>query len=478
VSEQTRTAAIRYRFPLARRGVWLGLRPGQLAALGSGLAGSVLVLHAGGPLPLGLIPLGLSALLALLPIAGRPALDWAAPAARHTAAAAAAADRWRLPTPTIALGAQRSDRGQRLPAEYGRLRLIDTDVGGEQVGLVAERGARTLTVVLATAGAGRFALLDPDEQARLLAGWGGALAELAGQDRRLRRLQWVERTRPADGESARAWMSAHSAAPPDDAERVDYDELVTRAAGAAVHREVLLAVQVRPQAGIRSTEAATEAASLARHVAGRLFAAELVARPLDGDELGAALAATVRPDAAVDPSTIGPQSRRVGWDHLRTDEFWHRSYAIAAWPRLPVGPTFLEPLLRAAPAGARRSIAVHLQPVPPAAAMRSARAARTRAQLDRADRSRLGMVDSATADRNAADTVEVEEELTAGYASHRVAGLITCTAEDRQRLDEACRQLRAAAVAAHLELAPLHGQQDQAFVAGLPLCRLRMSAGA
>ena len=360
----------------------------------------------------------------------------------------------------------------RLPREYGRLALAAGDWAGREAALILDRGSRTVTAVLSVAGSDRFALLGAQEQHRLLAGWGEALTGLAGEERSVRRVQWVERLTREDREDALAWMSDRWGDAPAD-QRGDYAELAARTQQAAVRHQVLLALQFAGS-GQRPDAAITAALAGARHAASRLLAAQLVARPLTRAELADALRTAARgPNRADDSGGVGPTCRRVGWDHLRTDDRWHRSYAVRAWPRVPLGPTWLEPLLRTAPAGAERTLAVHLEPVPAAAAMRRARAARARAQLDRADRSRFGLGASAAADRAAEDTVSAEEELTAGYATHQVAALVTCTADSLSVLDEGCRTVRTAAASARLELQPLHGQQDLAFVAGLPLCRLR-----
>jgi hypothetical protein len=93
--------------------------------------------------------------------------------------------------------------------------------------------------------------------------------------------------------------------------------------------------------------------------------------------------------------------------------------------------------------------------------------------LDQRDRVRLGMTTSAAIDRAESTGVSMDEELAAGYRTHRLAGLVTLTAADTDALDAAAPSLRQAAAAARLELRPLHGQHDQALAATAPLCRVR-----
>jgi hypothetical protein len=119
-----------------------------------------------------------------------------------------------------------------------------------------------------------------------------------------------------------------------------------------------------------------------------------------------------------------------------------------------------------------RTVALHLTAVPPGVAARETRAARTRAQLDGADRTRLGFTDTTVTAWAEADAVSTEEELLAGYRLHRIAGIVTCTADSLTALDDACRSVRAAASTARIDLRALHGQHDVGFLASLPLCRV------
>jgi hypothetical protein len=71
--------------------------------------------------------------------------------------------------------------------------------------------------------------------------------------------------------------------------------------------------------------------------------------------------------------------------------------------------------------------------------------------------------------------VEVEgrdEELAGGYIAQRVGAVVMVAAPDNERLDLACRQVEAAALAAHLELRALDGEHGPAWTASLPICRL------
>jgi hypothetical protein len=207
-------------------------------------------------------------------------------------------------------------------------------------------------------------------------------------------------------------------------------------------------------------------------VSSRLITAGLAARPLPMPELADVLRRGI--DSAAPIGTLlrlGPTSVARGWDHVRTDDCWHRSFAVTAWPRLPLTSGWLEPLLLAAPAHAARTVSVHLQPVPAGEAMRRARAARSRARLDAVDRARLGLLDSARVEADAVEAAAAEEELVAGFRLHRMCAVVTVSAATPRLLDDAARAIRTAAETARLELRPLHGQHLAGLGATLPLCR-------
>lgn len=493
-----------YRFGAGPAGLWLGLGPGRLGVLGGGLVATVLGLYLRVSPPVAVLPLLAAAGCVWVPVAGRPAVAWIAPVAGHAAAALGGGTRWVPPVPVQRLAGRNEGCRLRLPAEYGRLRLGTEPLpDGAELAVLTDPAARTSTVVLAVAGADRFPLLAAVEQDRLIAGWGQALAALAGTGTRVRRLQWIEHAAPESRREPVDWMRAHgdrvdrhddrpAGVEDTDLGAGDYPRFADRLLAGAVRHRVFLAVQVEATSGHRNGRARdaggrvdTEpdpgaagpatAAQVARQVVDLLLGAELVARPLGGAETAGLLAELItgRAPAPARAGTVGPLSRRAGWDAVRVDDAFHRVFAVTGWPRLPVGPAWLEPLLLAAPAGVARTVSLHLVPVPAAVALRRSRADRARAELDRADRSRLGFVPTAGTDQAVADVLDAEAELVAGYATVRVAGLVAVTAACAAELDQAGRALRAAAALAHLELAPLHGRHAQGLAACLPLCRLR-----
>ena len=451
----TGDAVPRYRFPAVDGAVWRGFRPLPIATAAAAITVAVASLYAGAPLPVGALLLAVGLLAATMPAAGRSAVEWLPVLARAGAAALTRRDRRAAPP---LLPAACPTRALRLPADLGGQRLLEA--AGAAV--LDDPAARQRVGVLAVAGSDRFALLDPDGQARLLDAWGTALATVAADDR-IRRVQWLERAAPEDRDTA-AWLRERAVDP---GAADDYQRLVDTVASTATRHQLWVAV-----AFARDLDTAAVPAALA-DVAAALAGAELAARPLPVAELTELLRSEVDgswPQVGA-AQHVGALSRHSRWDAVRTDDTWHRSFAVTGWPRLPMTSGWLEPLLLAAPPGAARTVAVHLQPVAPAVAARQARAARSRSVLDAADRGRLGFVENAGADAAAGEAADTEAELVAGYRMHRVAAAITVSAADLRALDDACRTLRTAAQAARLELRPLHGQHLGGLVATMPLCR-------
>lgn len=452
----------RYRFAGNAGVVWLGLPLLPVVTIAVTVAATVAALYVGAPLPVAVVLLVAGTAVALLPVSGRALVEWLPPSRRHGAATTFGATKWTaplVPTPS------KSARWTVSPAgRHGRLTLLDVD----GVALVDDPAARVTTAVLAVAGSDRFALLDPPEQARLLAGWGDAIAALAA-DPRLRRIQWMERASPERDRLDR-WLTDRGSS--DKTALADYQAMVAAVTGTAARHEVFLALAyARPR-----TSAGGDTMPAIRDAVRALLIADLAARPLTVSECAALLRCCC--DVGFDGTTplhrgdqVGPASHLRRWDHLRTDDTVHRSFAVTGWPRVPVAPGWLEPLLLATPPAVTRTMAVHLVPVPQAAAVRQARAARSRARLDAAERTRFGLSDTAAVQAAADEATAAEEELVAGYRLTQMSAVVTCSAATVAELDDACRAVRTAAAAARLDLRPCHGEHDLGLLASMPLCR-------
>lgn len=452
-------------------GVWLGLGAGRVALIGIGLTASILSLTARVPAGLAAVPVLFAVAVAAARLGGRPLVEWVAPVCGHRSAAVSGAARWRGPFPTSGgLSRQPGSEGVRLrmPREFGRLRLHDCP-HDPTVGLLVDAATRTVTVVFDVAGVDRFPLLDPGDRDSLIVGWGQTLTTLADTDDALARLQVLERaTHPPAAPNPDPDTSRPAAA--DDPVSRLVDDLAT-------WHDSRLAVQWGfPR--IDDTALAS-IAGRARTVSRCLLSAQLVTRPLSAADIGADLATALRGPRCLDAQSgapvglPGPVSRRTSWSHVATDDTYHRCYAVTGWPRTPVTADWLAPLLLSAPTGVTRTVTIHLERVTPAAAARTARTARAKAALDQRDRVRLGMTTSAAIDRAEVGGVAMDEELAAGYRTHRLTALVALSGTTLGALDDAAGVLRQAAAACRWDLQPLHGQHDRALAAALPLCRVR-----
>lgn len=426
-------------------GLWLGLGLGPMVTLAVSLLGAVLLVTAGASVAVGIAVILIAAAIALPRVGRRPLLSWLAIAVTHVTARAAGVtgwvDRQALDAPAPAGGRM------RLPREYGRLQLRSCPDG--DVGVVIDAATRTATVVFRVGGIDRFPLLDALDQDELIDGWGQALAILVDTDRDLVRLQMLDRVTAPDADLA------------------DGGNVREVTARRSVSRETLLVAGWRLP---RDAAAARVTAERCRAMATALLTARLLIRPLSTTETASALARTLNPTAG--GASVAPLSRRVRWDEVATGDTLHRSYLISGWPATPVPAGWLIPLLLCTPAGAARSLAVHLQPLAPADAARIARAERARAQLDRADRARLGLTPTAAVDRAEASSISLDDELAAGYRTHRLSGVLTVSAPTRASLDAAASEVVQSAAAARLELTVLHGQHHLGLAATAPLCRI------
>lgn len=211
-----------------------------------------------------------------------------------------------------------------------------------------------------------------------------------------------------------------------------------------------------------------------------MLGSDLLARPLPAAELAGLLRLLLDPclpdhgtasgSEVADPVAHGVLSMRSDWNRCRTDDILHRCYAVAGWPRLQLTADWLAPLLHEPlPESTSRTLSVHARPVPPEQAARRARAAGAKARLDAADRGRLGFTPAAADSFAETDAAATEAELVAGYRMADLSAVVTVSAPDEDRLDGACRQLRALAAAQRLDLRPLHGQHSAALAATLPL---------
>jgi Putative type VII ESX secretion system translocon, EccE len=481
------TSRLTYRFgPLERRGILGPIRAGQAVLLALGALMAIAALDqlptASGAL-LAMLLFASSCALALVPIGRRTLEEWAPLVAMFVGRKASGRARFRSALPLQ--GGKAED--PTLPPQLRGVRIIEARYRDRAIGALAERSGRRLTTVLACRVVA-FSLLDPEAQERRLSRWGLVLSGAANTA--VRRLQWIERTAPAQGDELARWLHAERdpAIPLRGTPMIEsYLELIGTTARVTQEHEILIAVQVDARrVRDRGRDAVTRAlVDETERVAQGLEAAEVsVLGALSSGQLARALRTAFDPYAraelagleTADPERDGlseanawPLGAREAWDHYRSDGALHATYWIGAWPRIDVSPMFMDALLGRS--SAVRTVAVTFEPIPPERSTREVEAAVTRDQADRELRHRFGQSETAR-QRQAQDaTVRRESELAAGHAEVRFSGFVTVSGRDADDLRRVSAEVLEHAARARLELHRMYGQQADAFTFTLPLCR-------
>lgn len=490
-----------YRFgPLERRGLFGAVRAGQVGLMGLGAVLAIAALDqaptATGAL-LAILLLVATIVLAVAPVGRRTAGDWAPVIFSFAIRSVLGATKLRSSAPARGMlaGGIRSSRGRsRLeppaadaPRSVRSARIIEAAYRDRPLGVISEQSGRRLTAVLACRVAS-FSLLDPEVQERRLARWGLVLTGAAGTP--LRRLQWIERTAPAQGDLLARWLHSERdpAVPLRGTPMIDsYLELIGTTARVTQEHEILLAVQIDARR-VRDRGKDAPARALleqTERIAQALQAAEVtVLGALSAGQLGRSLRTAFDPYCrselaaleTADPDRGGlaeanawPLGVQEAWDHYRTDGAVHATYWIGAWPRVDVSPMFMDALLGRS--SAVRTVSVTFEPVPSERSTREVEAAVTRDRADRELRYRFGQSETAR-QRQAQDaTIRREAELAEGHGEVRLAGFITVSGRDHDDLRRACSEVYEHAARARLELHRMYGQQGDAFTFTLPLCR-------
>ena len=490
----------RYRFgPLERRGLLGGIRAGQAVLIAAGLLAAVLILDqapsAAGAVA-ALAGFVSSIVVTAVPVGGRTADQWTPILGSYAVQRLRGRRHVRSKVPSAGMrvrvregngaGSPRIEHPQaEPPPALSDVQIVEAAYRDRTIGVLSELRGRRVTAVLACRVLA-FSLLDPDAQERRLSRWGLVLSGAAGTA--IRRIQWVERTAPAQSDQLARWLHAERdpSVPLRGTPMIEsYLELVGTSSRVSQDHEILVAVQVdgrRAGGGLSATEALIEQTE---RIAEGLEAAEIaVLGALSGGQLARALRTAFDPFAvaelaeleAADPSRDGlaaanawPLGAEDGWERYRTDGAVHATYWIGGWPRIDVSPMFMDALLGRS--SAVRTVAVCFEPLPPDRSTREAETAITRDRADRELRARFGQSETARQRQAQEATLRREAELAAGHCEVRLAGFVTVSGRDGDELRRACSEVHEHAARARIELHRMYGQQADAFTFTLPLCR-------
>jgi hypothetical protein len=496
-------ARLTYAFgPLERRGLLGPVRGGQALILALGLLCAIALLDRH-PSPAGalgaVLTVGGACTASFAPLAGRSIQEWLPVAWVFMGRRLTGRARFRSPAPRqgavlmSATGWSRPERSAPAPVTPPQLRgvrITELPYRQHTLGVLSEQAGRRLTAVLGCRVLA-FSLLDPEAQERRLARWGLVLSATAGTS--VRRLQWIERTAPAQGDELARWLHSERdpALPPRGTPMVEsYLELIGASTEVTQEHEILLAVQVdarraRGWSGRTGRDLKGQLVEATERVSRGLIEAEVeVLGALSAGQLARALRTAFDPYArgelagrdAIDPERDGleendawPVGTRERWDHYQVDGALHATFWISGWPRIEVSPMFMDALLGRS--GAVRAVSVTFEPLPVERSTREVEAAITRDQADRELRHRFGQSETARQRQAQAATARREAELAAGHGEVRLTGFITVSGRNSADLRHACAEIQDHAARARLELHRLYGQQADAFTFTLPLGR-------
>ena len=467
---------------LTRRGVLLGLSASQLAALSIGILSLVGAFYAGGGMLIAYTaPIWIaSAVVAWMPVGGRPVVEWVPVAGwwvwRTTAGQLAYRRRIVTPRPAGTLA---------LPGDMARLREhVDPETGA---GMIHDPHQGTLTVVCEVTHPA-FVLLDPAEQHRRVTAWGRVLATVC-RSGRISTLQVLERTLPESGTGLAEWWAAHGSPDAEDWAATTYAELIERAGPARERHATTISLSLDMKRATRQIRTAggglRGAAAVLRQEMGTLTAALRSAELnctgwLTPGQIAVilrsaydpAVAATLERHGEIGQSlaTAGPVAVTESWTHLRTDTGHHAVLWISEWPRSMVYPGFAAPVVLST--GIGRALSLIYTPMRTDQAARDIRKKKVEHISDAAQRRRIGQIDDAAQTAEYDDVLQQEADLTAGHGLLRVSGLIAVSAATTEDLDAAVSAIEQSAIQASCETRRLVGQQAAAFTAAaLPLAR-------
>jgi len=474
--------------PQDRTGVWMGLTAGQLAVSLVGVLGGIVLLNARVKAPIGIAVMALGVGVAVARWGGRPLVE-------------GIPDLWRIARQLVRPSkarwfAELDPTRIQLPGLLGRQEIsaVDRTVFGqaghaEPVGVAHDRRTGLWVATLRVEGR-QFTLASPEDQERMLALWGDALAPFSRERSPVAWVRWSEWAAPAGIEAQRAWFSEHVAVDANDPARQSYEQLLAQAGPLATRHEVLVTVAVdqrrcHQRKGIKPAEAAIETlGGEIRLFAGRLQGAGLtVSGPLSPRQLARAVAVRFDPSritaldtrgrrlgeraGLVAPEAMAPLNSEAAAKHWRTDDTYHRGFWVSEWPRSEVGPEWLAQLMLFA--GHVRNVSVFLEPVAPSVSRRAIERQAAKLDSDADQRTRTGFRVGAAHRRQREAVEERESELVAGYAEQSYSGLVDISARTIDELDEASAELTQAAASCGIELRPLHWRHDHAAAACLPL---------
>lgn len=478
-----------YRFdPHDSSGIFLGLGLVQCGLIGAGLVASVTAVSQGLLLPLAALPVVAGLAASFVRVGGYAAWEWLGLLGGWVVMRLGRGRRWFAP---LALLADAPGAATPLPPCLAGVSIIEVPWRGRQrLGAVRDAARHTLTAAVRVGGP-QFVVQSRADQEALLAGWGDILNGFAVEGGAVAHLSWSDLACPSGLEEHRAWLGGLARGEAQGQARASYAELLAGAVGTATAHEVIVSLTVARDRLRRRRQASTDpdaqlagvlASSMEGLLRGARSAGLMADTPLSVSELQRLLRTRIDPGAArpkvvggrlverlglVGATNAGPMAAEVAWRHLRLDATLHRTYVVAAWPRLPVSPSWLEPFLGGA--GVTRTVTVVFCPVSAHQSRRRIERDLVKLDSDATTREDKGRRVDARHRRATQSLLERESELVAGFTEMGYVGLVGICAPSEAELEAAGEIVEQAGREAGIELRSLDGRQDLAWAAALPL---------
>jgi hypothetical protein len=476
--------------PLDTSGIFLGLSVVQCVLVGAGITAAAVGITAGVPVPVAALPVVAAATACFARAGGHVLWEWLPLAVSWMW------DRWRRGVEWYATPAEHPDglddgavdEGAGWPVCLDGLELAELAWrDGRCLGAVRDRRRGTLTAVVGVSGP-QFVVESRSVQERLLAGWGDVLGQFAVERGVVAHLGWSDLARPSGLGQHLDWLR-HPRGTQHPEAFESYRELIGVATAAAITHDVTVTVTVaadrlhhrrrrRGEVSVDEQLGRALVSSTEALLRGLRSAGLAPTDPYDRAAIGSMLRARIDPtttttaeagDTAVAGCRacgVGPVHVRLGWDHLRVDGVWQRCWWVASWPRLALGPAWLEPFLAAG--AVTRTMTVTAEPVPTYRSRRRIERDLVKLESDATAKAERGRRVDARHRRATQALLSREEELVAGYPEIAYVGIVTVSAPSREILDEHSEIVEQLARETGMDLRLLEGRQDLAWAASLP----------
>lgn len=482
-------------FPRPRPRGLLGRRmeADEQSVLGAGVLLGLLLLWIAPGIPLKLLGFAASAGVCgwatLAPWKGRTFLKWFEIRRTHRRLLRDGSLLYRSIAPVVGRRGDGTPEHVAPPAGVPELEWINARTAYGDLAILLQPDEAMFVAAVEVEGQKNFGGLDADDKESLIAAWESFLKSTADGGGRVRRLQWISRVVPTDP-NAHA-RDAQARRDPEAPQWLhdSYDQLLRAVAISAEDRRLLLVLGI-PYDGELVAEARRyrtlhEGFGIVlgkeiEEIIRRLGMAQLRwVRNLDEPALASWIHHCYDPGhwindtRGMDRATAWPaevDARDTGFMASRSWESADPWFSVTAWwkqlPVLPVGVNFLAPLLLYVQ-DVIFTVSVTMDLVPTDVALREAMADVTN-EIGQAD-SKAGKVGDPREAKERRTATATMHEIANGAAGVRLAGWVTITSPDKERLRQHKDLIRAQATLSHLTLEWCEGEHFRAYANTLPL---------